>query len=164
MKKNTLLGLVLIGAILTCQAQENKTVQEVSTVKRVVKREGSKVIIQETEAVDKVKGTVIVANNEEENQYFQEDTLVVKDQNILVDETTTDQENEALIAAAKKRQEEELERSKAEAKAKVAEEAKLLAQRKADMEKQLELNRKKLEKRSKGTGKLQKKKKKKRNN
>ena len=160
MKKITL-ALLAIGAFtFTTQAQENKTIKEVSTVKREIKREGSQVIVKEVEKVEKVKGAIIVSDSEEENQFFKEDATKVDDENkVLVDEVTINKENEALIAAEKKKQEVELIRSQTEAKARAEAERKILEQQKKERMEALEKNRKRLEKRSKGTGKLKKKKK-----
>jgi hypothetical protein len=159
MKKITLALFVFGAFIFNAEAQENKTIKEVSTVKRVVKKEGSQVIVTEVEEIEKVKGTVMVAGNEEENQFFKEDSTTVDDKNVLVDEVTIDKNNEALVIAEKKRQEEEMIKSQAEAKAKIEAEKKILDQQAKDRVEALEKNRKKLEKRSKGTGKLKKKRK-----
>jgi len=159
MKKITLVLFILGAFVFTSNAQENKTIKEVSTVKRVVKKEGSQVIVKEVEDVEKEQGAVIVAGTEEENQFFKEDSTKEDDQNVLVDEVSIDKENEARVAAEKKRQEEEMIKSQAEAKAKAEAERKILEQQAKDRMKALELNRKKLEKRSKGTGKLKKKRK-----
>jgi len=159
MKKITLALFVFGAFIFSSEAQENKTIKEVSTVKRVVKKEGSQVIVKEVEEIEKVKGTVIVAGNEEENQFFKEDSTKVDEKNVLVDKVSIDKNNEALVVAEKRRQEEEMIKSQAEAKAKVEAERKILEQQAKERIEALEKNRKKLEKRSKGTGKLKKKRK-----
>jgi len=159
MKKITLALLAIGACIFTAEAQENKTIKEVSTVKREVKREGSQVIVKEVEKVEQVKGAIIVSDSEEENQFFKEDATKVDDENkVIVDKVTIDEENEALIAAEKKRQEEELIRSQIEAKARAEAQRKILEQQKKERMDALEKNRARLEKRSKGTGKLKKKK------
>lgn len=159
MKKITLVLFVFGAFIFSSEAQENKTIKEVSTVKRVVKKEGSQVIVKEVEEIEEIKGTVIVAGNEEENQFFKEDSTKVDNTNVLVDKVSIDKTNEALVIAEKRRQEEEMIKSQAEAKAKVEAERKILEQLAKDREDALAKNRKKLEKRSKGTGKLKKKRK-----
>lgn len=159
MKQITLFLFVFGAFIFTSEAQENKTIKEVSTVKRVVKKEGSQIIVTEVEEVEKVKGAVIVADSEEENQFFKEDSTRVNDEKkILVDEVNVNKTNLALVAAEKKRQEDELLKSQEEAKARAEVERKILEQQKKDRLEALEKNRQRLEKRSKGTGKLKKKK------
>ncbi len=144
--------------VFSVQSQENKTVKEESTVKRVIKKEGSKVIVKETEEVKKETGAVIVAGNEEENQTFSEATEKDDMENVLVDEVNVDEKNEALIAAEKKRQEDELKKSIETAKAEAEAQRKMLEEKNAQRLKELEANRKRLERRGKGTGKLKKKK------
>jgi len=159
MKKNILILIVLSATICTIHAQENKTVKEVSTVKRVVKKEGSLVIVKEVEAVEKTQGAVIVAGTEEENQFFKENSTKIDEEKVLVDKVTIDENNEALVAAEKKRQEDEMIKSLEEAKSKAEAQRKLLEQKELERLETLKKNRARLEKRSKGTGKLKKKKK-----
>ncbi len=158
MKNTTLTIIVLAAMIGTLHAQENKTIKEVSTVKRVVKKEGSQVIVQEIEDVEKTKGSVIVAGNEQENQYFTEDSTKTDAKKVLKDEVTVNKTNEALVAAEKKRQEEELRKSIEASKAAAEATRKKLEQQEKERMQALEENRKKLEKRGKGIVKLQKKK------
>lgn len=158
MKTKLLTLLCCALGVFYAEAQENKTIKEETTVKRVVKKEGSKVIVQEVEAVETEKGAVIVAGTEEENQYFKEDATKSGGENVLVDTVQIDKANEARIAAEKKKREEELQRSIEEAKAAAETQRKLLEQKEQERLRALEENRKRLEKRGKGVGKLKKKK------
>lgn len=158
MKNYTLILLLIIGTLGSTIAQENKTITEVKTVKRVVKKEGSQVSVQEVETVEGEKGAVVVEGNEEENQFFSEDSKAINEEKVLVDETKVDAQNEALIAERKKKQEEELKRSKEEALAKAEAQKKLLEKQEKERQEALKANRKKLERRGKGVGKLQRKK------
>ena len=135
----------MVGIVFSGTAQENKTVKETKTIKRIVKKVGDSVIVTEVEVIDKVKGAVVVAGGEKVNQSFKEDSTVVKSKNVLVDTTNIDQKNKALVAAEKKRREEELVKSKAEAAAKAEVERKLLEEKKAELQRQLKENRKRLQ-------------------
>ncbi len=157
MKNITFSVIAILLIAFSVSAQENKTVKEVTTIKRVVTKVGSKVTISEVEEVEQENGAVLVANNEDENQVFSEDIKKTDDTNVLVDETVTDDQNEALIAAEKKRQEDELIKSKLEAKAKAEAERKVLAQKEKERLAAVAAYQKKLQKRSKRTGKLDRK-------
>ncbi|MCH9661087.1 MAG: hypothetical protein K0U54_09265, partial [Bacteroidetes bacterium] len=128
-----------IGGLL---AQENRTVTQVKTVKRVVTKEGSKVTVKEVETVEGEEGAVVVAGNEEENQTFSEATEKIDQENVLVDETNLDENNEPLIAAEKKRQEEELKNSMETAKAKAEAQRQLLAQKEKERMEAVKANKK----------------------
>jgi hypothetical protein len=60
-KKITLTVLACFAMLFSGQAQENKTIKEETTVKRIVKKEGSTVIVKEVEEKKTEKGAVIVA-------------------------------------------------------------------------------------------------------
>ncbi len=158
MKTITLCLSIALLCSLGMFGQENKTIKEETTVKRVVKKEGSQVIVKEVESVEKEKGAVIVADDENENQFFSEKSKNLDEENVLVDEVKVDAANEAMIEANKKKQEEELLKSQEEAKAKAEEQRKILEAQQQERLKMMEENRKKLMKRGKGTGKLRKKK------
>lgn len=157
MKKTTLTIVVLSALIGTIQAQENKTIKEESTVKRVITKKGSQVIVKETEDIDKVQGAIIVTGNDEENQFFKEDSTRVNDSKVRVDKVIVDKRNEALVAAEKRRQEEEMRRSIDEARAAAEAQRKKLEELEKKRLQELEENKKRLEKRGKGVGKLKKK-------
>ncbi len=156
-------AIVPIIAALACSfgtlmAQENKTIKEETTVKRVITKEGSNVTIKEVEAIKIEKGEVIVANNEEENQVFSEETEVSDGEKIIVDETNVDANNEALIAANKKKEEEELQKSMEAAKAKAEVQRKLLEEQEIARLKAVKEKQKQLEHRGRRIVKLKKKK------
>lgn len=157
MKKLVLLSALSLLSATFITAQENKTIKEETTLKRVVKKEGDKVVTSETEAKSSEKGAVIVADDGQENQYFREDTKADQ-QTKTSDEFEVDSENRELVEARKKQQEEELRKSIEAAKAKAEAERKMLEAKEAERLQALEANRKKLEKRGKGVGKLKKKK------
>ncbi len=146
--------LLAIPFCLMGHAQENKTVKKETTVKKVVERKGSQVIVKEVKEVDKEKGTVMVEDNEKENQEFNEAITSGKNKEVIAESVTIDAENEAAIMAAKKRQEEALQKSIQAEKEKAMAEQKALAERKKAQEQELEANRKKLESRPKGMVKL----------
>jgi DNA-binding helix-hairpin-helix protein with protein kinase domain len=158
MKTVILLGILLAVNAGIGFAQENKTIKEETTVKRVVKKEGSTVIVQEVEATKSEKGAVIVADDEQENQVFSERTKMEDKEKVLVDETEIDAQNEAMILANKQQKEKELQESIEAAKAKAEAQRKMLAEKEAARLKAVEENRKRLEKRGKGVRKLKKKK------
>ncbi|MDC8003999.1 hypothetical protein POV27_08040 [Aureisphaera galaxeae] len=158
MKNFTLTLFFIVLIIGPSLAQENKTITEVKTVKRIVTKEGSKVTVQEVETIEGQKGAVVVADDEEENQVFAEKSDTINQKNVLVDETNVDENNEALIAERKRQQEEELKKSKEEAMARAAAQKKLLAQKEKERQEALKANRKRLERRGKGVGKLDRKK------
>ncbi|HPF10286.1 MAG TPA: hypothetical protein PKW08_04015 [Flavobacteriaceae bacterium] len=157
MKKIVFTTIALL-AIFSLQAQENKVVKEETTIKKVVTKEGSQVIVKEVKNVEKEKGSVMVEGNENENQEFSEDLNVDKDQEVVKDEVIIDQDNEDLIEAEKKQQEDALQKSIEAQNAKAEAERKLLEQQREERLKMMEENRKKLESRPKGMTKLQKKK------
>ncbi|MBX2827405.1 MAG: hypothetical protein KTR22_04550 [Flavobacteriaceae bacterium] len=160
MKNFTSSLFLILFAMGMVSAQENKTITEVKTVKKVVTKEGSNVTVQEVETIEGEKGAVVVAGNEEENQVFKEESNAINQQNVLVDETKVDENNEALIAQRKLEQEKELKRSKEEAMAKAEAQRKQLEQQEKERQEALKANRKRLERRGRGVGKLDKKRKK----
>ncbi len=153
----TLIAVVLLSTYSPITAQENKTIKDESTVKRVVTKEGSNVTIKEVEEIKTEKGEVIVTDNEEENQVFSESIKTEGSEKVLIDETKIDQNNEALIAANKKKEEEELQKSMEAAKAKAEAQRKMLEEKEAARLKAVREKQKLLEKRGKGIVKLRKK-------
>lgn len=149
--------LVMLFCFGITYAQENKTVKEESTIKRVVKKEGSTVVVKEVEEVQTEKGAVIVADDEQENQVFSEKSNIEDAEKVLVDEELMNNQNEAEKEALAKKEAEELKKSKEAAMAKAEAERKMLAEKEAARLKEVEENRKKLEKRGKGIVKLKKK-------
>ncbi len=146
-------AVLTIGGI---QAQENKTVKEESTIKRVVTKEGSDVKVKEVKNTKTEKGTVIVEGNDKTNQEFSEATKKNSDKKVLMNEVNIDEQNVALIADKKAQQAAQLEAS-------IKEQADMAAKRKreydeknAQMQKELAERRAQLESRPKGMSKLKK--------
>lgn len=159
MKAFILFFALIISIPATLTAQENKTIREETTVKKVVKKEGSQVIVKEVAEIKTEAGEVIVADNEEENQVFSEKSEVKDAEKVMVDETNIDSNNEAMIARMKAKEEEELRKSKMAAMAEAEAQRKMLAEKEAARLKAVEEAQKKLEKRPKGMARLSKKKK-----
>lgn len=153
MKNKYIILLFALIISIGIQAQENKTVKKETTVKKVIERKGSQVIVKEVKQVDKERGSVMVEGNEKENQGFKEAVSTNKDQK-TTSATTIDAQNEEAIRAAKQRQEEALQKSIEEEKAKAIAEKKLLEEQKKAREQELEAKRKQLESRPKGMSKL----------
>ncbi len=160
MRRIILCGVGLLLSLGIGHAQENKTIVEETTVKRVIKKDGQNVVVQEIESTTSEKGRLIQQESQKEDADYSEATKLEKNEVTVLDKENVDAENKVLIEAERKKQEEELERSKAEGIAKAEAERKILEQQQAERMKVLEENRKKLEKRGKGVGRLSKKKKK----
>lgn len=146
-------------AILTVagfQAQENKTVKEESTVKRVVTKEGSDVKIKEIKNTDTESGAVIVEDNDKTNQEFSETTRKDSDNKVVVDDVVVDKQNEAMIAEKKAQQEAQLEASKREQAEMAAKKKMEYEAKQAQMQKELAERKAQLESRPKGMAKLKK--------
>ena len=156
MKKVLMSFAVAVLTIGGIQAQENKTVKEESTIKRVVTKEGSDVKVKEIKNTKTEKGTVIVEGNDKTNQEFSEATKKNSDKKVLMNEVNIDEQNVALIADKKAQQAAQLEAS-------IKEQADMAAKRKreydeknAQMQKELAERRAQLESRPKGMSKLKK--------
>jgi hypothetical protein len=159
MRRIILIGTGLILITGNGIAQENKSIVEETTVKRVVKKDGNTVEVMEVETIKSEKGTLIQKESKKEDADYTEKTELEQKEATILDKEKMDAENKALREAERKKQEAELQRSKEEGLAKAAAERKILEQQQAERLKALEENRKKLEKRGKGVGKLRKKKK-----
>lgn len=72
MKKLMMSLAVALVTIAGIQAQENKTIKEESTTKRVITKEGSDVKVKEVRTTDTQSGAVIVKDNNKTNQEFSE--------------------------------------------------------------------------------------------
>ena len=156
MKKVIMSFAVAILTIAGIQAQENKTVKEESTIKRVITKEGSNVNVKEIKNTDTETGEVIVRDNNQTNQEFSETTKMDSDKKVLMDDVNTDAQNEALIANQKKQQQAELEASKKEQAAIAAKKKLEYEQKQAQMQQELAERRAKLESRPKKMAKLKK--------
>lgn len=146
-------------AILTLagvQAQENKTVKQESTIKRVVTKKGSEVEVKEVKETDTESGAVIVSDDNQTNQEFRIESKKNRDNKLLTDELSTDEKNELLILENKRKQEEKLEASIRKQKELAAQKRKELEQIQLQKEKELAERRAKLEARPKKMSKLKK--------
>ena len=146
-------------AILTLagvQAQENKTVKQESTIKRVVTKKGSEVEVKEVKETDTESGAVIVSDDNQTNQEFRIESKKNRDNKLLTDELSTDEKNELLILENKRKQEEKLEASIRQQKELAAQKRKALEQIQLQKEKELAERRAKLEARPKRMSKLKK--------
>ncbi|WP_271392977.1 hypothetical protein [Aequorivita sinensis] len=155
--KNAVMSLAL--AILTLagvQAQENKTVKQESTIKRVVTKKGSEVEVKEVKETDTESGAVIVSDDNQTNQEFRIESKKNRDNKLLTDELSTDEKNELLILENKRKQEEKLEASIRRQKELAAQKRKELEQIQLQKEKELAERRAKLEARPKRMSKLKK--------
>ncbi|MBB6681098.1 hypothetical protein H4O20_06545 [Aequorivita sp. 609] len=155
--KNAVMSLAL--AILTLagvQAQENKTVKQESTIKRVVTKKGSEVEVKEVKETDTESGAVIVSDDNQTNQEFRIESKKNRDNKLLTDELSTDEKNELLILENKRKQEEKLEASIRQQKELAAQKRKELEQIQLQKEKELAERRAKLEARPKRMSKLKK--------
>ncbi len=155
--KYTFLWLLAI-VYLPLSAQENKTIQEETTVTKIVKKEGSKVIITEVIDTDEEKGALIIEGNDKVDQQYYENKEVAKENKVTSEQISIDQANEAAIEAAKEKQEAALKASIEAEKVKAEAEKKILEEKKQAQLKELEENRKRLESRPKGMSKLKSKK------
>jgi hypothetical protein len=156
--KRILMSIAIVAfSITAAQAQVNKTVKEESTVKRVVTKEGSDVKVQEIKKTDTESGAVIVEGNNKTNQEFREKTKQDSDNKIVVDNVAIDAANEQKRLAIKERQQAELDMSiKAQNEKNAAEAERLRAERKAELQRQVDEKRAMLEKRPEGMVKLKK--------
>ncbi len=156
--KNVVMSFALaILTIASIQAQENKTVKEESTVKRVVTKEGNDVKIKEIKKTDTESGAVIVEGNDETNQEFSETTKKNSDDKVMVDDVVINKANEQKRLAIKENQQAELERDIKAQKEKAAAEAEKERQAKLKQQQaELEARRAALMQRPKGMSKLKK--------
>jgi hypothetical protein len=153
--KHLIMSIAIVAFTITAtQAQENKTVKEESTVKRVITKEGSDVKIKEIKNTDTESGAVIVKDNNQTNQEFKETTNKNSDKKVLVDETNVDVKNEAMIAEKKAQQQAQLEASKKEQAALAAKKKMEYEAKQAQMQKELAERRAQLESRPKGMARL----------
>jgi len=156
MKSKLLLLAIAATLSIPGLAQENETIKEETTVKRVVKKEGSKVITTEVSDVTKEKGKVLIDGNSDLNQNAVESSTMDKDKKILQDDVEIDEKNESLKEEIKEQHHEEIQSSIDAQRARIEEQKKLLEEQKLERQRLLEENRKKLEKRPKGMAKLKK--------
>ena len=139
--------LLLVFWPLLAQGQNNETVKEVVTVKRVITNDGQNITISEEQSTQQSKGTVVVSGDSIVNQSSQEKNIQFNDTIMAQEQRIKDSLNQAKVAELKAARAAELEASiqaqnkKAEVQKKALEEAfkkqmeDLKAKRKALMKK-----------------------------
>ena len=83
---------------LTFFGQNNETVKEVVTVKRVITNNGQNITISEQQATQQIKGTVVVAGDSIVNQRAVEQSIQINDTVNTLDQQT--QENASIASQA----------------------------------------------------------------
>ena len=139
--------LLLVFWPLLAQGQNNETVKEVVTVKRVITNDGQNITISEEQFTQQIKGTVVVSGDSIVNHSSQEKKIQFNDTIMAQEQRIKDSLNQAKVAEIKAARAAELEASiqaqnkKAEIQKKALEEAfkkqieDLKAKRKALMKK-----------------------------
>ena len=139
--------LLLVFWPLLAQGQNNETVKEVVTVKRIITNDGQNITISEEQSTQQIKGTVVVSGDSIVNQSSQEKKIQFNDTIMAQEQRIKDSLNQAKVAELKAARAAELEASiqaqnkKAEVQKKALEEAfkkqieDLKAKRKALMKK-----------------------------
>ncbi|MBL6607360.1 MAG: hypothetical protein O3B88_05165 [Bacteroidetes bacterium] len=113
---------------LTFFGQNNETVKEVVTVKRVITNNGQNITISEQQATQQIKGTVVVAGDSIVNQRAVEQSIQINDTVKAEEQRIKDSVNQARVAQLKAAREAELkasieaQKAKAEAQKKALEE------------------------------------------
>ncbi|MDC0637689.1 hypothetical protein OAP25_03200 [Flavobacteriaceae bacterium] len=134
MKLQFLILALILWTTTPMGAQNNETVKEVVTVKRVVVNNGSKVIVTEEKALTTESGTVVVQGNLVENQNMTEQIVVKTDSTAQVKQAYQDSINQAQVLALKEQRALELKASIEAQKAKAEAQKRVLeAQYKARM-------------------------------
>lgn len=154
MKKIAFSIVVAAMGITGVQAQENKTVKQEATVKRVVTKEGSKVNIKEVKSTDTERGAVIVEGSNKTNQPYNENSKTDLENEILKDEVKIDKNNENLKREIADRQKAELTASKKRQLELAAQRKKELQEKEVEMQKELAERNARLKARPKGMSKL----------
>jgi hypothetical protein len=155
MKLITIVCAVLFLGISTMSAQENKDVDQKTTIKKVVTKDTT-VQTKVTKETDTEVGVVVVEGNEKEDQNRNVVTRKVDDKQVVVDNVSEDADNKAMQEEIARKKKLELEASiKAEKEKAEKEKAALEAIKEAQL-KEMEANRQRLQHRPKGMAKLQK--------
>ena len=116
-------------------SQNNETVKEVVTVKRVITNNGQNITISEQQSTQQIKGTVVVAGDSIVNQSATERSIQINDTINSADQRIKDSINQAKVAELKAAREAELKASIEAQKAKAEAQKKALE---AQYQKQLE--------------------------
>jgi hypothetical protein len=122
---------ILIIALfpLSLSAQNNQTVKEVVTVKRVITNNGQNITISEQQATEQIKGTVVVSGDSIVNQGSTERSIQTIDTVNAEQQRIKDSVNQAKVAQLKAAREAELKASIEAQKAKAEAQKKELEER-----------------------------------
>lgn len=131
--KKYIIAILLIPVSLL--SQNNETVKEVVTVKRVITNNGQNITISEQQATQQIKGTVVVAGDTIVNQSTTERSIQLNDTIHSEEQRIKDSANQAKVAELRAAREAELKASIAAQKAKAEAQKKALE---AQYKKQLE--------------------------
>lgn len=140
--------------IVGAQAQENKTIKEETTVKRIVTKDGSNVKVKEIKSTATESGAVIVEGN---NKVDQESTVrMSKDlsNEVLMDDVDIDKDNESSVAKQIEIQNAELETSRRNQQELAARKNQEYKDKQDQMKKEMAERRESLQARPKGMSKL----------
>ena len=148
--KNYILAFLIVP--LTLLGQNNETVKEVVTVKRVITNNGQNITISEQQATEQIKGTVVVAGDSIVNQSATERSIQVIDTVNAQQQKIKDSVNQAKVAQLKAAREAELKASIEAQKAKAEAQKKELEERYQKQLKALEAQRKALMKKPDNKG------------
>jgi hypothetical protein len=141
------------SGLMLVQAQENKEVNEKTTVKKVTTKDTKveTLVVKETETE---KGTLTVEGNEKEDQQTVVKLDKTDDVRVIANEVTLDENNSKLREQNLKNKEIQLEASKQAEMDKAAREKQIIEENKKQMLDAMEERRKALESRPKGMAKL----------
>lgn len=120
--------LILFLIPMTFLGQNNETVKEVVTVKRVITNNGQNITISEQQETQQIKGTVVVAGDSIVNQRAVEESIQINDTIKAQEQRIKDSVNQVRVAELKAAREAELrasieaQKAKAEAQKKALEE------------------------------------------
>ena len=148
--KNYILAFFIVP--LKLLGQNNETVKEVVTVKRVITNNGQNITISEQQATEQIKGTVVVAGDSIVNQSATERSIQVIDTINAQQQKIKDSVNQAKVAQLKAAREAELKASIEAQKAKAEAQKKELEERYQKQLKALEAQRKALMKKPDNKG------------
>jgi hypothetical protein len=154
MKNIVLMCAASVLMVIGVNAQENKTVEKATTVKKV-RVSDTKVETKIVAETDTESGVIQVEGTNVQDQSSTEIKMKEKDVQVLADNVSIDEKNRMRMEAIKKKQQMELEASIAAQKAEVEKEQQALEAKKMQMMKELEVRRAALTARPKGMAKLQ---------
>lgn len=140
--KHYILAILMIPCSLF--GQNNETVKEVVTVKRVITNNGQNITISEQQSTQQIKGTVVVAGDSIVNQRATEQSIQINDTINGQEQRIKDSVNQGKVAELKAAREAELKASIEAQKAKAEAQKKELEERYKKQMEALEEQRKAL--------------------